>query len=194
MTRRGERPAQKRSLLRITCSLFVRCLCKPWWVTWIWDIIWRCKLTNFYWWKWPKDANYGSVMQITSPVHPALKNCKQISTFFRYYIQGVTVFQSLENTNSLSSNIPSMCSLPVPSMFLKNYLLWISNHCKVPPSSTQLTLLSNIYAVRCRSIYVLVSLWISLCHATWDLHFFQHKLVQIASATQILVIYIQPNQ
>ena len=47
ITRSGERPAQKRQLLRITCSPFMKCLYKPGLVMQIWEIVWRCKYTNF---------------------------------------------------------------------------------------------------------------------------------------------------
>ena len=83
-----------------------------------------------------------------------------------------------------------VCLLPVPSRFVKNCLLWISHHWKAPLSWTQVTLPSNIHTVPCRSMHVLMSLWICLCHSTWHLRSLQHKSVQIAPVTQILVHYI----
>ena len=83
-----------------------------------------------------------------------------------------------------------VCLLPVPSIFAKNCLLWISHHWKAPLSWTQITLPSNIHSVTCRSMYVLVALWICLCHSKWHLRSLQHKSVQIAPVTQILAHYI----
>ena len=47
ITRSGKRPAQKRLLLRITCCPFMKCLCNPGWITWIWDIVWKYKYIGF---------------------------------------------------------------------------------------------------------------------------------------------------
>ena len=46
--RSGKRPPQKRSSLWVTWSAFMKCLCKPEWITWIWDTVWRCKYTDLW--------------------------------------------------------------------------------------------------------------------------------------------------
>ena len=116
ISRSGERPKNDR--FYVSCSPFIKCLCKPGWVTWIWDISWRCKITDFWWWKWPKDVKYSSIKQLISrwscqsPVPSPLRNCKQMSTIFTYYIQSPTVLDvvALENTNRLSINMVIMCA------------------------------------------------------------------------------------
>ena len=151
--------------------------------------------------KWPKDSKYSSIKQIISrwscqsPVHPPLRNCKQMSTIFTFYIQSARVLNvvALENTNSLWINIVIMCACIVHGVvflyvsFTSSFKISkISHHCKAPLSCIQITLLR----AQCRPMYVLVSLWISLFHATWHLCFLQHKSNQIVLSNQILALCI----
>ena len=121
-----------------------------------------------------------------------------MSIMFTYYIQSATALDvvALENTNSLSVNMVIICACIVPDVifsyvsFTSSFKICkISYYCKAPLSCTQITLLKG----RCRPMYVLVSLRISLFHAAWHLHF-QHKSIQIAPTTKILALYIQSSQ
>ena len=133
----------------------------------------RCKV-------WQRHAAH-TKMELS--VSSATNKCQRSQL---YNIQSVTVLDevALENTKSLSSNmvimfacivhdLVSSCA-PFASSFNVCKKLHIGNF---PSLQGSHKLHSSIHTVRCRSMYVLVSLWISLCHATYHLHFTQHKLV-----------------